>query len=214
MSAIDSGRFGRIAIAETTCKWWRTQEYYDSGAWRGTWALDGGGALMNQAIHNVDVLLWLMGPATHVSSFGATLAHERIEIEDTCVASIRFASGALGTIIAATSAFPGVPKTLAIHGDRGSAMTVNDRLLLWQFADEHPEDAGLRERLGRKVDGGTGASDPKAISHEGHARQLSDFVEAIRGGRPPAIDGREGRKSVHLIHAIYEASRTDRVVAL
>ncbi len=213
-SAVESGRFGRVTIAETTCKWWRSQEYYDSGAWRGTWELDGGGALMNQAIHNVDLLLWLMGPATHVSGFTATLAHERIEVEDTCVATVRFASGALGTIIATTSAYPGVPKTLAIHGDRGSVTAENDQLLLWQFAEEHPEDADLRKRLGQKMDGGSGASDPKSISHEGHTRQLRDFVEAIRAGRPFAVDGREGRKSVELIHAIYEASRTGRVVAL
>ena len=112
-TAVDAGRFGKLTLGETTCKWCRTQAYYDSGQWRGTWQLDGGGALMNQAIHNVDLLLWLMGPVTHVSGFTATLAHERIEVEDTAVATLRFANGALGVIIAATSIHPGFPKTIA-----------------------------------------------------------------------------------------------------
>src|SRR5690349_13600395 len=105
-AAVDAGRFGRLTLGETTCKWWRTQAYYDQGGWRGTWALDGGGALMNQAIHNVDLLLWMMGPATHVTAFTATVAHERIEVEDTAVACLRFKNGALGVIQAATSVHP------------------------------------------------------------------------------------------------------------
>src|SRR5919109_1151585 len=97
-AAVDAGRFGRLTLGETTCKWWRSQEDYDKGGWRGTWKLDGGGAMMNQAVHNVDLLLWLMGPATHVCGFTATLAHERIEVEDTAVACLRFRNGALGII--------------------------------------------------------------------------------------------------------------------
>src|SRR5437899_12834788 len=118
--AVDAGRFGRLTLGETTCKWWRSQAYYDQGGWRGTWALDGGGALMNQAIHNVDLLLWMMGPATHIMGFTTLLAHERIEVEDTAVAALRFANGALGVIQATTSVHPGLPKSLAVHGDRGT----------------------------------------------------------------------------------------------
>ena len=117
--AVDQGRFGRLTMGDAYVKWFRTQQYYDSGAWRGTWKLDGGGALMNQAIHSVDLLLWMMGDATHVSGLTATLAHERIEVEDTAVAVIRFASGALGVIQATTSVHPGYPKTIAVHGDKG-----------------------------------------------------------------------------------------------
>src|SRR5262249_46606353 len=121
-AVIESGRFGRLTLGETTCKWWRPQSYYDEGGWKGTQALDGGGALMNQAIHNVDLLLWMMGPVTHVRGFKATLAHDRIEVEDTAVACLRFASGALGVSQATTSVYPGLPKTVAIHGDRGTVV--------------------------------------------------------------------------------------------
>ncbi len=132
-AAIDAGRFGRLTLGETTCKWWRTQAYYDQGGWRGTKALDGGGALMNQAIHNVDLLSWMMGPVTHITGFTALLAHERIEVEDTAVACLRFASGALGVIQATTSVHPGYPKTIAIHGDHGSAVIEQEDVVRWDF---------------------------------------------------------------------------------
>src|SRR5207249_156719 len=150
-AAVDAGQFGRLTLGETTCKWWRSQEYYDRGGWRGTWALDGGGALMNQAIHNVDLLLWIMGPATHVTAFTGLLAHERIEVEDTAVACVRFASGALGVIEATTSVFPGLPKTIALHGDRGTAVVEQEDILRWEFHPEVPEDKAVRERLAQKV---------------------------------------------------------------
>jgi predicted dehydrogenase len=212
--AIETGRFGRLTLGETTCKWWRTQEYYDRGGWRGTQALDGGGALMNQAVHNVDLLLWLMGPATHVTGFTATLAHERIEVEDTAVAVLRFANGALGVIQATTSVQPGYPKTIAIHGDRGSAVIEQDDILKWDFDPATPADENIRVRFAQKTGASGGASDPAAISHRGHMLQLSDFVQAIHDNRPPIVDGREGRKSVAAICAIYEAVRTERTVAV
>jgi predicted dehydrogenase len=213
-AAVDAGKFGRLTLGETTCKWWRGQRYYDEGGWKGTRALDGGGALMNQAIHNVDLLLWLMGDATHVSGFTATLAHERVEVEDTAAAVIRFKSGALGVIQAATSVHPGYPKTVALHGDRGSAVVEQDDVLRWDFAPETPDDRAVRERFAAKVGGSGGAADPKAIGHEGHRRQLADFVDAVRTGRPPRVDGREGKKAVDLICAVYESARTGRTVAL
>lgn len=207
-AAIDAGRFGRLTLAETTCKWRRSQEYYDAGEWRGTWRLDGGGALMNQAIHNVDLLLWLMGEAESVTGFAATLAHERIEVEDTAVAAVRFRGGALGVIVAATSVYPGFPKTMAVHGDRGSAVVEQDDLVVWRFAEETVADDAIRARFARRAGGSGGADDPKAIAHEGHARILRDVVAAVREGRPPAVDGREGRRAVALIEAVYEAGRT------
>ncbi|AMV22968.1 Glucose--fructose oxidoreductase precursor [Gemmata sp. SH-PL17] len=213
-AAVDADRFGRLTLGETTCKWWRTQQYYDEGGWKGTQALDGGGAMMNQAIHNVDLLLWMMGDATHVSGFTATLAHERIEVEDTAVAVIRFASGALGVIQATTSVHPGYPKTIAVHGDRGSVVIEQDDVLRWDFTPSTADDARVKERFAQKVGASGGSADPKAISHEGHRRQLADFVDAVQQNRVPKVDGREGKKAVDLICAIYESARTGKTVAL
>ena len=213
-AAVEQGRFGRLTLGETACKWWRSQAYYDDGGWKGTQALDGGGALMNQAIHNVDLLLWLMGPATHVTGFTATLAHARIEVEDTAVAVLRFQSGALGTIRATTSVHPGYPKTIAVHGDKGSAEVEQDDVARWDFTPETDADRAVKGRFAAKTAASGGAADPKAISHEGHRRQLADFVDAVRNDRPPAVDGREGKRSVDLICAIYESTRTGRVVEL
>lgn len=211
-AAVESGRFGKLTLGETTCKWWRSQAYYDEGGWKGTQALDGGGAMMNQAIHNVDLLLWMMGPATHVCGFTATLAHERIEVEDTAVAVLRFKNGALGVIQATTSVHPGYPKTIAVHGDRGSAVIEQEDVLRWDFTPEVPEDREVKERFAQKVGASGGSADPKAISHEGHRRQLADFVQAIRGNGTPKVDGREGRKAVAVIQAIYESNKTGRMV--
>lgn len=213
-AAVEAGRFGRLTLGETACKWWRSQAYYDEGGWKGTRALDGGGALMNQAIHNVDLLLWMMGDPTHVSGFTATLAHERIEVEDTAAAVLRFASGALGVIQATTSVHPGYPKTIAIHGDRGSAVIEQEDVLRWDFAAETDEDRRVRERFAAKVGASGGAADPKAISHEGHRRQLADFVRAVLSDGTPQVDGREGRRAVAVIEAVYESSRTGRAVAV
>ena len=210
--AVEDNRFGRLTLGETTCKWWRTQAYYDEGGWKGTQALDGGGALMNQAIHSVDLLLWMMGDAASVVGFTATLAHERIEVEDTAVAAIRFKSGALGIIQATTSVHPGYPKTIAIHGDRGSAVIEQEDVLRWDFNPALPVDDGVKARFAAKVGASGGAADPKAIGFEGHRRQLADFVDAIQSNRAPAVDGREGRKAVALIRAIYESNRTGRAV--
>jgi predicted dehydrogenase len=212
--AVDSGRFGRLTLGETTCKWWRSQAYYDEGGWKGTQALDGGGALMNQAIHNVDLLLWMMGDATHVTGFTATLAHERIEVEDTGVACLKFKNGALGVIQATTSVFPGLPKTIAVHGDKGTAVIEQEDVLGWEFSPETPDDARVKARFAQKSGASGGSSDPKAISHQGHARQLADFVRAIQTNTAPLVDGREGRKAVAMICAVYESMRTGKVVAV
>jgi predicted dehydrogenase len=212
--AVESGRFGRLTLGETTCKWWRPQTYYDEGGWKGTQALDGGGALMNQAIHNVDLLLWMMGPVTHISGFTATLAHERIEVEDTAVACLRFANGALGVIQATTSVHPGLPKTIAVHGDRGTAVIEQDDVLRWDFTPETAEDRAIKERFAQKTGASGGSSNPAAISHVGHARQLADFVRAIRTNSAPLVDGREGRRAVAVIEAIYRSAATGRAVAL
>jgi predicted dehydrogenase len=213
-SAVAAGRFGRLTLGETTCKWWRPQSYYDEGGWKGTKALDGGGALMNQAIHNVDLLSWLMGPVSHIMGFTATLAHERIEVEDTAVSCLRFKNGALGVIQATTSVYPGLPKTIAIHGDKGSAVIEQDDLMRWELTPETEEDRHIRERFAQKTGASGGSSNPAAISHVGHARQLADFVKAVETGRPPLVDGREGRRAVEIILAIYRSAASGKVVEL
>jgi predicted dehydrogenase len=209
-AAVDKGRFGRLTLAETTCKWWRPQSYYDEGGWKGTWRLDGGGALMNQAIHNVDLLSWMMGPVEEVHGFTATLAHQRIEVEDTAVACLRFANGALGVIQAGTSIHPGLPKTIAIHGDRGTVVIEQDDVVRWELSPETEEDRLVKERFVRRTGASGGASNPAAISHVGHARQLTDFVRAVETGTRPLIDGREGRRSVEIILAIYRSAAKGR----
>ena len=212
--ALAAGRFGRLTLGETTCKWWRSQAYYDDGGWKGTQALDGGGALMNQAIHQVDLLLWMMGPVSHVTGYTATLAHERIEVEDTAVACLRFQNGALGVIQATTSVWPGLPKAIGIHGNKGSVVIEQDDLVRWEFDPAAPEDPGIREKFAVKTGASGGSSNPAAISHVGHARQLADFVEAIDAGRAPLVDGREGRLAVELILGIYKSNATGQPVEL
>ncbi len=212
--AITDGRFGRLTLGETTCKWWRSQQYYDEGGWKGTQALDGGGALMNQAIHNVDLLLSMMGPVRQIVGFTTMLAHERIEVEDTAVACMRFANGALGVIQATTSVWPGLPKTIGIHGNKGSVVIEQDDLLRWEFDPARPEDEAIRQRFAQKTGASGGSSNPAAISHQGHTRQLTDFVRAIEENRTPMVDGREGRRAVEVILGIYQANKTGKVIDL
>ncbi len=212
--AIDLGRFGRLTLGDTYVKWWRTQQYYDSGGGRGSWALDGGGALMNQAIHNVDLIYWLMGDVASVSAQTATLAHERIEVEDTAVACLRFRNGALGVIEAATSAYPGLLKRTEIHGDRGSARVEQDDITLWDFQEKVPSDNDILATIAGQSGFKAGASDPRGITHIGHRDQLADFLRAIDTGTAPVVDGREGRKSVEIIRAIYQSARSGQTVSL
>ncbi len=213
-AAVDEGRFGKITLGDTYVKWFRSQEYYDSGAWRGTWALDGGGALMNQAIHSVDLLLWLMGPAKSVSAMMGTMTHERIEVEDVVVANVQFQNGALGVIEATTTAFPGALKRVEIAGSLGSAVLEEEDLKQWTFKDETAEDATIRETMAGRTKTGGGAADPAAIGHHGHTEVFNDFLEAIEQDREPLINGLEGRRSVELICAIYESARSGQTVSL
>jgi len=213
-SAIDENRFGRLTMGDAYVKWFRTQQYYDSGPWRGTWKFAGGGALMNQAIHTVDLQTWFMGPVAEVTANFTTLAHERIAVEDTCVATLRFANGALGVIEASTAVFPGYLKRIEIHGSAGSAVMEEEDIKVWDFAAKHPGDEEiLRQMAGRRSTGG-GASDPAAIGHHGHALQFADTLEAIKTGRTPFIDGHEGRRSVEIILAIYQSAEIGHAISL
>lgn len=212
--AVDQGRFGRLVLGDAYVKWWRTQQYYDSGAWRGTWELDGGGALMNQAIHSVDLLLWFMGPVEEVRADFALLGHERIAVEDVAVATLRFANGALGTIEATTAAFPGHKKRIEIHGTKGGAVMEEEDIVFWQFAESAPEDEQVLRKMAERTSGTGGAADPAAIGHHGHARQFADVLRAIQTGSKPLIDGYEGRRSVEVILAIYLSAERGMPVRL
>ena len=195
-------------------KWYRSQAYYDSGAWRGTWQLDGGGALMNQAIHSVDLLVWLMGDVAEISAMTATLTHERIEVEDVAVANLKFASGALGVIEATTTAFPGALKRIEISGSQGTAILEEEDIKMWQFAEETEEDADIRKRMEGRTESGGGAADPSAIDHHGHTMVFDEFLAAIDENRAPSVDGHQGRRSVEVIRAIYESAKTGQIVKL
>lgn len=208
--AVDAGRFGRMVMANTHIHWFRAQEYYDSAAWRGTWELDGGGALMNQSIHNVDLLLYLNGDPAEVFAYTATLTHRRIEVEDNAAAVVKFKNGSLGTIEASTSCAPGFPRRLELCGSKGSAVLENDCIKRWTFVEELPEDEGIRRKYadGENMKGGSG--DPMAISYEGHRRQIQDMADTIISGREANLSGREGRRAVQLICGIYESARTGK----
>ncbi len=212
--ALEQGRFGRLTLGDAIVKWYRTQAYYDSGAWRGTWRLDGGGALMNQAIHTVDLLAWLMGPVIEVRAKTALLAHQRISVEDTAVATVQFANGALGIIEASTAVFPGYLKRIEIHGSTGSAVLEEEDLVKWDFAKKSKADEAILRKMTEKKSGGGGAADPAAIGHHGHARQFQDVVNAMRKGTKPLIDGPEGRRAVEIILAIYKSAETGKAVPL
>jgi len=212
--AIDKGRFGRLTMGDAYVKWFRTQEYYDSGAWRGTWKLDGGGALMNQAVHSVDLLLWFMGPATQAFAYTGTLAHQRIEVEDVAAAAIKFANGAVGVIEASTATWPGELKRIEISGDAGSAVVREEDLAVWKFAKEGKADEAIRQKMAGRTQTGGGAADPKAIGYHGHMLQFQDVLAAIKRGTRPLVDGPEGRKAVELILAIYKSAETGKPVNL
>jgi predicted dehydrogenase len=210
--ALDAGRFGDIVLGDAYVKWHRTDAYYQSAAWRGTWQLDGGGALMNQGIHSVDLLQWYMGPVESVQAFVANRKHKTIEVEDTVVASLRFDSGALGSIEASTALWPGSLKQIEILGAEGSAVLQESDLTRWDFMHPLEEDHAIRSAGVSSSHGGV--SNPADISHMGHLFQISDLMRAIQEGGLPAIDGLEGRKSVEIVLAIYQSAREGRPIKL
>lgn len=215
-AALDKKRFGKLTVCTAIVPWHRTQAYYDSGGWRGTWKLDGGGALMNQSIHQIDMLQWLAGPIAELSAYAGCLAHKRIEVEDAAVAALRFKSGALGAIVGSTAMFPGQPAEVQISGEKGSGWLKGGHLALFQFDKEEPGDARARIDFGPpKEDAGKGgASDPRAISFVGHQRQFENFVNSLNGKTKLMVDGAEARKAVEIILAVYQSALTKKAVAL
>ncbi|MEM9281918.1 MAG: Gfo/Idh/MocA family oxidoreductase [Verrucomicrobiota bacterium] len=208
--AVDEGRFGTLTLCEASVKWYRDQAYYDSGAWRGTWQLDGGGALMNQSIHLIDQLIYLAGDVASVSASTACLAHEGIEVEDTAVAILEFKNGARGVIQGSTACWSstGHPAEVNLCGDQGSAFLADEKFRVWDFATPSPEDEEVKATLMQGSEAkGLGANDPSAINFTGHQLNFEDVVSSIQEGRSPSVSGQEARRAVALICAIYESAK-------
>jgi UDP-N-acetyl-2-amino-2-deoxyglucuronate dehydrogenase len=206
---IEEGKMGRVVLGECAVNWYRTQDYYDSGAWRGTWAMDGGGALMNQSIHTIDLLQYLVGPVESVFAHTATLAHERIEVEDVAVATVKFKNGALGTIVGTTSAYPGLSSRLEVFGTTGSAVIEHDKLTHLYLKSEE-QDGAPSNLAAKNLD----TPDPTTVFGYAHGLQIEDMMNAIREDREPLVNGEEGLKPLEIILAIYESARTGKEVTL
>ncbi|MCA9412066.1 MAG: Gfo/Idh/MocA family oxidoreductase [Candidatus Omnitrophica bacterium] len=205
-AVIESGKLGKILIADAYIKYYRTQEYYDSAKWRGTWELDGGGATMNQGVHWVDCISWLAGDAEWVCSLASTLNHN-IEVEDVCHSIVKWKSGAQGVIEATTCAKPGFESRIEIHGEKGSILLEDTKIKKMSIdGEEDYEDTGSEK--------GGGYSDPKAITTAGHEHHVRDMMEAVEQNRDPFIPPTEARRSVDLITAMYRSSREGGRVSL
>jgi UDP-N-acetyl-2-amino-2-deoxyglucuronate dehydrogenase len=208
---IDAGYLGAPLLVSARVKWYRPPEYYAQSRWRGTWALDGGGALMNQGIHTADLLLWWLGDVVRVSARAKTQRH-RIEVEDTVVALLEFANGAVGTLEATTAAYPGYPRRVELSGMNGTVAIEHDRIVSCDLRDA---PADVRAALdAQDTDANASAASPIVSDARGHQRILEDLLEAIATDRRPRCDAREGRRSVALVEAIYESSRSGRPVEM
>ncbi|HEY1806873.1 MAG TPA: Gfo/Idh/MocA family oxidoreductase [Terracidiphilus sp.] len=205
--AIAEGRMGKILQADAYVKWHRTDEYYARPV-KGSWAGEGGGALISQAIHQVDVLLYLIGAVDEVFGYWQLGATHKIESEDLVSAVLRYSSGAIGVIQAATALWPGYPERIEIHGTKGSAIVTGDQLTTWDVRDDRGEPAPISQQAK------SGASDPMAISLTPFERQLADFGEACKSGRPPASSGVDGYRALQLVRSIYTSCDEGRKVQI
>jgi predicted dehydrogenase len=208
--AVDAGRLGRISLADAYIKWHRSQAYYDSGDWRGTWQLDGGGALINQSIHTIDLLYYLAGDVEWVCGFADRRSHERIEVEDNAVAILKFKSGALGVIEGSTACFSpsGNPAEVHMCGADGSIFMQDNSFTVWEFRRKRSADQHIREKFAPGGHPGAGAADPAAIDFVPHQRAFEDVIKALKKGTAPMVDGPEARKSIEIILAIYQSALT------
>ncbi len=203
--AIAAGRLGRILQADAYVNWYRSAEYYARPV-KGSWAVEGGGALISQAIHQVDMLLYLIGAVDEVFGYWQLGALQKIESEDLVCAVMRYANGATGVVQAATAFWPGYPERIEIHGTKGSAIISGDQLTTWDVKDDEGQAAPIAH------DAKSGASDPMAISLTPFERTFLDFGEACRSGRAPNSSGVEGYRALQLVTAIYESCRSGRTV--
>jgi predicted dehydrogenase len=210
---VASGRIGKPILCNFELKWFRSADYYKaSGGWRGTWAMDGGGAMMNQTIHTVDLMQWIMGPVKSVFAKTGTYNHD-IETEDTAVAVVTFANGAIGTLVGTTCAYPDGDVTYHIHGSDGTLSVRNNKIEKFLLADdpERKEQADVLARYGANP---TVPREESPIPKYGHAGQIQDMVSAVLENRPPLIQGKDGRPAVEIILALYESAKTGKEVFL
>ena len=201
--AIQAGDLGELNLGALTIPYHRPQAYYEQAAWRGTWSLDGGGVLMNQGIHLVDLLVWFMGDPLQVQAEAATLQRD-IEVEDTLVALLHFANGAKATITATTTAAPGFPHRLEIYGTKGGIQIEGETVMRWSLAD--PAQAAVPPQESSKTADPGAGGDPRGIAASGHIALVRDFIAALRDNRPPLVDGREGMRSLTAVLQIYQAA--------
>jgi predicted dehydrogenase len=211
---VDEGKLGKMVLGDAYLKYYRSQEYYDSGDWRGTWALDGGGALMNQGVHMIDILQWIMGPVESIFAYSAPLVRKRIEVEDTAVACIKYKNGAFGILEGTTSVNPGMQHRLELHGELGSITVNGEQILNWNVPGEEEKAPGEDGNGGVDIKIGTAATKPTSIATGGHQIQIADLIQAIKEDRDPMVTGEEARRAVEIILAIYESSRTGKQITL
>ncbi|HET9648048.1 MAG TPA: Gfo/Idh/MocA family oxidoreductase [Microlunatus sp.] len=226
VDAIAHGELGRLTSGIASIDWWRGQSYYDSGDWRGTWELDGGGALMNQGVHTVDLLVATLGRPVEVFAYTDTLAHERIEVEDVAVGVVRFENGALGVLHATTAAYPGLSARLQVHGDQGSVIIDNDRLSFIHVTPRGTSaaekamgspDAALNQAAQYQADAEAdtqAGSNPGGLSTTAHRRQYENFLAALAGEEDVRVDLATNRQALSIIAGAYESARTGRPVRL
>lgn len=207
--AIESGRFGKLLLCDAYVKWYRKQSYYDDVPWHGTYNMDGGGAIINQSVHFVDLLRWLAGDVASVQAKTATVGH-KMEAEDLGVALVEYANGAMGVIEGSTAIYPGLSEKMEIHGEKGTAVLEGAQITSWQIQGEEERKTGPLEEPTWK----SGAADPTNVAIAGHAAQMADMMEAIEKGRPPAVTGEEGRAALEIVLAVYESSKTGKRVTL
>ena len=212
--AVDNGRFGKFILGDAYVKWLRSQEYYDKGGWHGTKKLDGGGALMNQSIHAIDLLQWFMGPVKSLKAYTATRGHERIETEDIGVAVLKFKNGALGVIEGSTAVYPGYLKRIEIAGTNGSIILEESEIKSWNFKNEIKKNVLPGKNTNTETSSGEGSSDPGAIDFKPHKWQFENFLESLDSGKRSVVEGNEGRKAVEIILAIYESAEKGSEVFL
>ncbi len=205
--AIQDGLLGEMVLADAYLKDYRSQAYYRSAGWRGTWALDGGGALMNQGVHGVDLLLWLMGSPVESVFARAENKVRDIEVEDTAVANLKFKNGAFGALIGTTSCNPGEARRIELHGDRGTITVRGSSISRWANT---PEEDGRAEdnEPPREIEIQGAVADPGDIGSAGHVFLVNDLIRAIREERDPYVTGESARDAIDLILAIYESART------
>lgn len=224
--AVKQGRFGDLAVVNGYVPWWRDDEYYSPDRWQGTRDLDGGGAFMNQSIHAIDAVQWLAGtamdldpgqnPVEEVFAYTSKRAHDedRLEVEDTGVAVLRFRDGTLGQLLGSTSMYPGSLKRVQLAGRGGTAEILEDELTTWEFRDERPDDEEIKAEFGGETESGGGAADPMSIEYDNHRRNIAAFLDSLKSDEEFMISADEARKAVEIIEAIYESADSGRAVRL